>query len=439
MTGHRPDIDFMSELDAAARLHPAKHSNILLWTIAALIGFLVVWAAVADVEIITRGRGQVVPGREIQLVQSLEGGILAELRVKEGDRVAKGDVLARIENVAFASEERGIEAQSLALRLTQMRLRAEIDNENFVIPDDVKALNEDLAANELALYKARQAQLNNALSIADENIRKSEANLNEIGATIARLSESRRLLGREMEITRGLVAKNAMPELEAIRLERELADVKGNLAAAIERKSALQAELAAARRSKADEMAAFRSEALAEMSEVETRLSAIQESLTAVGDKVDRTELRAPSDGIVKTISQKTIGGVVEPAMRLIEIVPIDDALKINARVSPADIAFLKVGQPVNVKITAYDPQRFGSLKGELSRIGVGSMKDDEGNIYFEIDVVTNKTYLGSEQNPLPIIPGMVAETEVITGKRTILSYLLKPFLRARDRALTEQ
>lgn len=439
MTDIRPDIDFMNELDAAARLHPAKHSTLLLWTIAALVAFIFTWAAIAEVEIMTRGQGQVVPSSETQVVQSLEGGILAELNVQQGDRVKRGQVLARIENVAFASEERGIEAQSLSLNLRRQRLTAEINNGDFTVAPEVRALNQALADNEVALYKSRQAQLQNALSIADENIRKSEANLKEIEATITRLTESRRLLNQQLEITRGLVEKNAMPKLEALKQERELADVRGNLAAAVERKSALQAELASARRTKAEQMAQFRSQALAEMSEVETRLAALKESLTAAGDRVDRTELRAPSDGIIKTINQRTIGGVVEPAMRLIEIVPIDDELKINAKISPSDIAFLKVGQPVNVKITAYDPQRFGSLKGQLTRIGADTVQDREGNMYFEIDVVTDKTHLGTAENPLPITPGMIADVEVITGKRTILSYLAKPFLRARDRALTEQ
>jgi adhesin transport system membrane fusion protein len=186
-------------------------------------------------------------------------------------------------------------------------------------------------------------------------------------------------------------------------------------------------------------MAQYKSEALTELSEVKTRLSALQESLTAAGDRVDRTELRAPSTGIVKVINQKTIGGVVDPSMKLMEIVPLDEDLKITARVAPADIAFIEVGQDVNVKITAYDAQKFGSLKGKLSRISADTIEDKEGNIFFEIDVVTEKNHLGTRDNPLPIIPGMVAETEVITGKRTIMSYMAKPFLRARDRALTEQ
>jgi adhesin transport system membrane fusion protein len=435
-TDNHNDLDFMSEIDAAKRLKPHGSSTLLLWVIISLIAFVFIWAALSEIEVITRGQGQVVPSSETQLVQSLEGGILAELNVTEGDSVTKGDILARIDNVAFASEERGIEAQILALKLKRARLNAEIQGQNFNVPNDMRG---NLADNEIKLYQSRQKVLKNTKAIASEAVAKAQANIREINATINRLSESRRLLKKQLDMTRNLVSKNAMPEVEALTLEREYADVQGNLNAAVQRKRALESDLSSARKQGEEVSNKFRSEALGEMSDVETRLSAIQESLTAAGDRVARTELRAPADGIIKTINQKTIGGIVEPAMRLIEIVPIEDDLKITAKVNPADIAFIKVGQDANVKITAYDPQKFGSLKGRLARISADTVEDREGNIFFEIDVITDRNYLGTSGQPLPIIPGMVAETEIITGKRTILSYMLKPFSRARDRALTER
>lgn len=433
------DLNFMSELEAATRLKPSRYANVLLVVIVSLVVFIFIWAGISKVEIITRGEGQVVPSSQIQLVQSLEGGILAELNVEEGARVEKGQVLARIENVAFASEERGIEAQSLALQLKQIRLNAEINNENFELPDVLRVKNEKLADNEMSLYKSRQNELEQGINNADEAVRKSQANLNEINATINRLSQSRKLLKQQLDITRNLVSKNAMPKLEGIKQEREYSEIQGDLNAAVQRKAGLESDLATAKNTREEVKAQFKSQALTELSEVETKLSSIRESLTAAGDRVDRTELRAPADGVVKVINQKTIGGIVEPAMKLIEIVPLDDDLKITSKIEPADIAFLKVGQDVNVKITAYDAQKFGALKGTLKRIGADTIEDRDGNIFFEIDVVTDKNYLGTRDNPLPIIPGMVAETEVITGKRTILSYMAKPFLRVRDRALTEQ
>jgi len=172
---------------------------------------------------------------------------------------------------------------------------------------------------------------------------------------------------------------------------------------------------------------------------VETDIAQLQESLKSIGDRVYRTELRAPVDGVVNNIALKTIGGVIEPAHKLVEIVPLDDELKIIARVLPSDIAFIKTGQPVKVKISAYDSQRYGSLDGSLVRIGANSVTDREGNVFFEIEVRTDKNYLGTVENPLPITPGMVADTEIITGRRSIMEYLMKPVLRMKDRALRER
>ena len=158
-----------------------------------------------------------------------------------------------------------------------------------------------------------------------------------------------------------------------------------------------------------------------------------------MGDRVDRAELRSPVDGIVNSIAVKTIGGVIQPAMKLLEIVPLDDELKIIARVPPDEIAFIRPGQDVKVKVTAYDSQKYGALDGKLARIGANSVTDHQGNVFFEIEVHTDRNFLGTTEHPLPITPGMVAQTEVITGKRTILEYLLKPVLKARDKAFTER
>jgi membrane fusion protein, adhesin transport system len=293
--------------------------------------------------------------------------------------------------------------------------------------------------NENALYASRQQDLRNSLSLFDDKTVQAQASLREIEAQVSRLTETRGLLEEEVEMTRRMVAANAAPKMEGIRLERELADLKGNLNAAAQKRSAVEAELSVARRERSEKENRFKSEALAEISTVEAELSGLTESLKTATDRVDRSELRSPVDGIVKAIHLKTIGGVIEPAKVLMEVVPTGEILKVTAKVSPTDIAFLKLGQPVKVKITAYDPQRYGTLEGKLTRIGADTVSDSKGNVFFEIDVITKENHLGTKQNPLPIIPGMVAHTDVVTGERTIMSYLLKPFLRARQEALTER
>jgi adhesin transport system membrane fusion protein len=438
MSNDTPELEFMDQLEAAARMKPHAASNIMLYSVTALIVFFIVWASVSKIEELTRGQGQVVPTQEIQFIQSLEGGILQELLVGQGDRVTKGQVLMRLSDVVSSSEERGTEAKSDSLKLKKSRLEAESEGKEFVVPEDLMKKIPDIAQSELDLYRSRQQELKNAVSILEDKIAKVEADMDETQAQVNRLSSSRGSLQQELSITRDMVAQKAVSKLEQIRLEREVNDVSGQINASQERIGGLKSELSAAQKQKADQGDRFRSQALTELSEVKTQIAQLSESLKSIGDRVSRAELKAPVDGIVNNIAVRTIGGVIEPAQRLVEIVPVDDQLKVVARVLPSDIAFLKVGQTVKVKISAYDSQRYGSLDGKLVRVGASSVSDKDGNVFFEIEVRTAKNYLGTPEAPLPITPGMVATTEVITGKRTIMAYLLKPFLHARDRALRE-
>lgn len=435
----RADLDFMDELEAAVRLRPSLTSNLMLISISTLVLILLLWASFFKIDEMTHGEGQVIPSSEIQIVQSLEGGVLKELLVREGDLVKKDQILLRLSDVAFASEERGTEARKESLIAKKARLEAEANNTPFSLPRDLIASAPDIARNEEELYKSRQRELENAKSILDNRINSAQAAMSEVNAKIGRLSESRRLVEQELVITRKMVEQRAVPKLDEIRLSRELNDISGQINEAAEEREGLEADLDAAKKEREDQDSKFRSQALGELNEIETQLSQLTQSLTAISDRVDRSEIRSPVNGKVNKIMLKTIGGVVEPAMQLVEIVPLDDELKILARVPPSDIAFLKPDQPVKIKVSAYDSQRYGSLDGYLTRIGANSVTDSKGNIFFEIEVQTKQNYLGTSENPLPITPGMVAQIEIITGQRTILEYLMKPVLRVREKALTER
>ncbi|MBL4804599.1 MAG: HlyD family type I secretion periplasmic adaptor subunit [Alphaproteobacteria bacterium] len=433
------ETDFMSELDAATKMRPATSAILMLFSIMALVLFAIVWAGIAEVSVITRGQGQVVPSADVQVVQSLEGGIVEEMLVVPGQTVEKGEILMRLSDVAFSSEERGTEARFLGLEAKKARLTAEANGEEFTVPERVQQKAPQVAENEKALYDSRQKELQNAYAILDDRIAKAKAELAEVRAQISGFSSSRTLLRQELQITKDLVAKRAVPKLEEIRLNREISELTGQINAQSQRQKALQAELQVTEKERASQLDRFRSQALGELNEVETEISSLRESLVSISDRVERREVRAPVDGVVNNITVRTLGGVVEPAMELFEIVPLDEELKILAQVQPNEIAFIRPGQPAKVKITAYDSQKYGALDGELVRLGATSNRDADGNIFFEIEIHTEKNYLGDADNPLPITPGMVAEVEVITGERTVLEYLLKPVLRARDRAFTEQ
>lgn len=433
------DIDFMAEIDAARHMRPARASLFLLGSVVALVALFFLWAGFCSIDERVRGGGQVVPSREIQTVQSLEGGILADLLVSEGDRVEKDQVLMRISDVAFSSEETSTEARALGLKAKRARLEAEAKGTAFSIPPDIVSKSSRTADNEQALYRSRQDELANALSILDGKIEGVTSRLSEVETELSALNQSRALLQQELGITQDMVRQKAAPKLEEIRLQRELTEITGKIASGKERKTGLEADLRNARKEREDQEDKFRSQALGELNEVESQIAGLEGNLKSIGDRVYRSELRAPASGIVNKIAVKTIGGVIEPAQRLVEIVPVDEDLKIVARVSPNDIAFLKPGQPVHVRISAYDPNRYGRLDGHLVRVGANSVSDREGQVYFEIEVRTDRNHLGTPDRPLPISPGMLADVDVVTGRRTILAYLAKPLLRARSEALRER
>jgi adhesin transport system membrane fusion protein len=438
MTLH-DDTEFMSQLDQAAGTRPTLSSHLLLLSVVALVMAFVIWASFSKIEEITRGLGQVVPTSEIQIVQSLEGGILSELLVNEGDVAEKNQILLKISDVASSSEEKGTEARSWSLKAKKARLEAESSGKNFSLAPEITQNAPDIARNEEQLYRSRQQELSNAKSILDDKISRASAELSEIQAKISRLSESRVSLEKELVITQDMVKKRAVPQLEEIRLTRELNDLSGQIRESSQRRAGLEAELRSARKERADQEDKFRSQALGELNAVQTEISQLDQNLTATRDRVSRADIRAPVAGVINKISIKTIGGVIEPAMKLVEIVPVDDALKIVAKVAPHDIAFLKPGLTAKVKISAYNPQKYGSLNGKLVRIGANSVVDREGRSFFEIEVRTDQNHLGTPESPLPITPGMEAQVEIVTGKRSIMEYLLKPILRVRDRALTER
>ena len=433
------DVPYMDDLDAVQVMTPSRASELLLFFSAGFVVFCLVWASFSRVDEVTRGSGQVVPTIESQVIQSLEGGIVQELLAHDGDAVKKGQVLIRLRDIAVTSEARGAEARSLGLKARKARLEAEASGVDLTLPEDVKTKAPTIAANEMALYQSRQKELENALSILDEKIKRSSSDLDELRAQISRDSQNIGLLQQELTITSKMVAQNAVPKIEEIRLRRELSTAQGSLNAGRERQSGLEAELSSAKKQMEDQRDKFRSQALGELNQVETDIAGLSEAIKTIDDRVDRAEIRSPVDGIVNNMAVSTIGGIVEPAMKIAEIVPVGEDLKITARVTPDQIAFLKTGQPARVKITAYDSQRYGFLTGKLTRVGASSVSDPEGKIFFEIDVRTDKGHLGTDDHPLPITPGMVAEVDVITGKRTILQALMRPVLRLKDRALTER
>ncbi|OLU15264.1 MULTISPECIES: HlyD family type I secretion periplasmic adaptor subunit [unclassified Pseudomonas] len=413
--------------------------RLTLWGIIAFVMFCLLWANFAEVDEVTRGDGKAIPSSRVQKIQNLEGGIVSELFVHEGQVVEAGTPLLRLDDTRFASNVGETEADRLSLAMRVERLSAEVEGRELAIPEDIAAKAPGLAQSERALFLSRQQQLQDEVAGLQEQLTQRRQEVREYASKQGQFRNSLELLRQEIRMSEPLVAEGAVSPVEVLRLKRAEVEARGQLEAtglAIPRAEAAIKEV----ERKIDETRGrFRSEALTQLNEARTDLSKIESTGKALEDRVNRTLVTSPVRGIVKQLLVNTIGGVIQPGSDMVEIVPIDDTILVEARIRPQDIAFLHPGQEAVVKFTAYDYTIYGGLKAKLEQIGADTVTDEEGNSFYLIKLRTEKSHLGTDDHPLLIIPGMVTSVDIITGKKSVLSYLLKPIIRARAEALRER
>ncbi|TQV64026.1 MAG: HlyD family type I secretion periplasmic adaptor subunit [Halothiobacillaceae bacterium] len=432
------DLDYMGENAAAVLEEAPRGARLILWLTALFVLLFTGWAAIAELDEVTRGSGKVIPSRQVQVIQNLEGGIVAELRVHEGATVEAGEVLLRIDDTRFASSFRESEVHRNALKAKVARLQAEAEGKDFVSPGDVQASQPERVAQELALFNARKAELESNLAILRQQVAQRRQEVAELRSRSAHLAQGLALVGREIAMNEPLVRQGIVSEVEVLRLRREANVTRGELASTQLSIPRGESRLAEAQRKLEEVELSFRNQARLELNAGLAELSGLSESSVALEDRVSRTQVRAPVRGIVKQLRVNTVGGVVQPGMDLIEIVPLEDTLLVEARVRPADIAFIHPGLKAMVKFSAYDFAIYGGLEGKVEHISADTLQNEKES-YYLVRVRTGRNYLGRADAPLPIIPGMTATVDVLTGKKTLLHYLLKPVLRAREYALTER
>jgi adhesin transport system membrane fusion protein len=435
----RQDTEFMPEVEGAILEDSPWLSRITVWAVSACLLSALVWAHFAVLEEVTTGEGKAIPSSKVQVIQNLEGGIVSEIFVREGQVVDKGDTLLRLDDTRFLSNRGETEADRLALVARLERLGAEAEGRELALPEEITQTAPQLAEDELALYRSRQQRLKSEQRTLSEQLRQKEQELAEFRSKAQQYRSSLGLLQQELNMSQPLVASGAISEVEVLRLRRSVVELRGSLEAtnlAIPRAEAAMSEI----RSKMEESElGFRSDAFKELNEVRTELQKITATSVAIQDKVTRTTVTSPVRGVIKQLKVNTIGGVVQPGSDMLEIVPLDDSLLIEAKVRPQDVAFLHPGQKAMVKFTAYDYTIYGGLKANLELISADTITDEEGNSFYLIQVRTDKSHLGSEEHPLLIIPGMVATVDIITGEKSVLAYLLKPVLKARSEAMRER
>lgn len=435
----RAERDYMPELAGATLQESPSLSRLTVWLAAILLLIALVWANFAVLDEVTVGEGKAIPSSKVQVVQNLEGGIVTEIFVREGQMVDKGATLLRLDDTRFKSNKGESEADRYALTAQVERLSAESEGRPFVLSSEVRAKAPQVAEDEAALYDSRQRRLASEKQTLNEQLRQKTQELAEFRSKVDQYRSAVGLLQQELDMSSPLVSKGAISPVEILRLKQRSVEARGQLNAtnlAIPRAEAAIAEI----RSKIQESdASFRSDAAKELNDKRTELSKITATSIAIDDRVNRTTVVSPVRGIVKLLKVNTIGGVVQPGSDLVEIVPIEDNLLIEAKVRPQDVAFLHPGQTAMVKFSAYDYTIYGGLKAKLELIGADTVTDDKGNAFYLIQVRTDKNHLGGDNKPLLIIPGMVATVDIITGQKSVLDYLLKPVLKARTEALRER
>ncbi|UYM18294.1 HlyD family type I secretion periplasmic adaptor subunit [Endozoicomonas euniceicola] len=433
------DNDFVQtpEKKAKSRLPAITHGILLLSVLAFLSALL--WAHYAELDEITRAEGKIIPSSRIQKVQNLEGGILSAILVREGDQVEAGEILLQIDDTRFASSFRESKYSEQSLKAEKLRLLAELNDQPFIPEAAVREQLGSAFSDEQALYQARTRARESGLAIFQQQLRQRQQQLNEGRSRLQNLNDSMVLADKELALTIPLAKRGSVSQVELIKVQRQVTDLKGKLEQSRLSQPRLEAAVEEARYKIEEKRRQIKAEINTELSEVNEKLLRINENNLALQDRVARTAVRSPVKGTVNKLNINTIGGVVQPGMDLVEIVPTEDSLLVEARVRPTDIAFLHPKLSATVKVTAYDFAIYGGLDARLEHISADTITTDDGESFYQIQVRTEKNYLGNDDKPLPIIPGMVASVDIKTGKKSVLDYLLKPMYRAKELALRER
>jgi adhesin transport system membrane fusion protein len=414
--------------------------------VAVLSVFLVLalaWMSVAKLDISVHALGQVTPSSKIQLIQSLEGGIVREIAVREGQSVKKNDLLAHVENLQYTAEQGEDQHQLWAAQAAITRLDAELAGRTPVFAPELETNVPDLVAKERSLWLTREKERHDALETAQRQLAQREQELVEAQARIvsyaALLASSRESLAMEEK----LAAQGAGARADFLRAQQEVTRVEGDLDAARTSVPRLEAAIAEGRSRVAEVLSHARAESSRERSKLATEAATLTAKLTGSNDRVARRELRSPMDGVVNRLLISTVGGVAKAGETIMELVPVQDTLLVTARVKPSDIAFIRPGQDAIIGITAYDSSIFGRLDGKVLRVGADAIADpkpqSENPLYFEVVLETDRNYLGKPEERLVISSGMAADASIHTGKRTLMEYMLKPVIKTFDKALRER
>ncbi|CAA0092104.1 Hemolysin secretion protein D, chromosomal [Zhongshania aliphaticivorans] len=410
----------------------------LLYAVVITLILIVVWSAFASVDEVTRGEGKIIPSQQLQVVQAVDGGVVENIFVAEGDVVRAGDLLVRIDSTRFVASFQEGAVKMFALSAKIERLQALIAATPYEpqYDQELSPAQQQVASQELDYYKSSMDELQQRLLIAQEQHSQRLRELDETRARLNAVQQSYQMSSKELQVTLPLLQSGAVSEMDILRLERDLAAADGerNQVAAAMRQVEAGVQEAQARISEVE--LGMRNQWRAELSEATSTRSSLSKNVDGLADRVKFSEIRSPVNGTVQRVLYNTLGGVVQPGHSVIEIVPSDDRLMVEAKVAPKDIAFLRPGLPATIKLHAYDFSIYGGMSATLQHISADSITDEHDNTYYLVRAITTDAEEGSH---FSVIPGMTVQLDIMTGKRTVLAYILKPLLRAKGNALSER
>jgi len=435
----KKDYEFMHSLSAAVLEAAPTKLRLVLYFWALAIAIFLIWANYAYIDEIARGDGEVIPSGENQMIQNLEGGIVEEILVKEGDAVEQGQVLLKIDNQKSISSYSSNEIKAEALQAKILRLEAESNGEDFQVPDDVKKRLGEFIDNEKSLYETNKKELDSKLNALREKLVQRKQELQEAYSQRDHLKSSYSMISREVRMTKPMVAKGVRSKIDFLKLQREANEIESKYDAVKKSIPRLQSAIKEVQNNIKETQLNFKAEAKEQINEALAELRTLKATSTALEDQVTRTIVKAPMKGVVQKLYVHTVGGVIKPGQDIMEIVPSDETLLVKVKIKPKDIAFIYKGQRAIVKFTAYDFSIYGGLEGKVVLISPDSIKDEEGNVFYEVRIKTDKNYIGRDGKRLKIIPGMTTSVDIITGQKSVLDYILKPILKTKQYTFTER
>ncbi|MDA3947579.1 MAG: HlyD family type I secretion periplasmic adaptor subunit [Helicobacteraceae bacterium] len=433
------DLNYMASLSSAVLQKNSLASRLIIWMIFLSMVWLIVWAYFAEIDELARGTGRVIPSKQVQVIQNLEGGIVSEILVDEGEIVEKGQVLLKIDDTSFSSSYEENHIRLLELQTQAIRLSAEASTDGS---DSMSAVSDEMKPfmeHERALYQLNRKQLQQKRNILQEQINQRRQELREADAKHEQLKEEYTLIMQEVQITKPLVAKGIVSQVEFLQLSRQASGIHGEMESVELSSPRMRYTIKESHIKRAEAELEFRHKAKEELNKVQAEIARITESSGALEDRVKRALVRSPVKGIVQRLLVNTINGVIQPGMDIVEIIPFQDKLLIETKIKPSDIAYLYSGQKSMVKFTAYDFSIYGSLEGKVTHISADTITDEEGESFYLVHIKTDRSFLEFEGKKYDILVGMIANVDIITGKKSVLDFLLKPILKVRQAALRER